>query len=321
MPRWRRSASRRAPSGSARSMRSACEILRDAGAPIGPARRPGGGPARSRAVGRRDGAGRAGRRRLAAEARARRDRRRGRRRSRRRARSPGPSSTTRRPSRRGAGSTSTTSSSRAIERLETRPCPARSLARAVRPPARRRGPGRRPGAAPARAAPGRAGEPDLPRRRRRPVDLRLAPGRRPAGPGPRRGPARPRPGRSRGQLPLPGPGRGARRPAGRAQPRAVRQADRRRPGGDRDASFSLRTPIDESDPARAVRWPLWPDDDSTRAVLARTNRELLPAVVVAMAAGIPFRAARLELPLEDAARRRLAGGRAATEAGQASRSS
>ena len=43
----------------------------------------------------------------------------------------------------------------------------------------------------------------------------------------------------------------------------------------------------------------WPDDDSTRAVLARTNRELIPAVVVAMAAGIPFRAARLELPLED----------------------
>jgi superfamily I DNA/RNA helicase len=43
----------------------------------------------------------------------------------------------------------------------------------------------------------------------------------------------------------------------------------------------------------------WPEDDSTRAVLARTNRELIPAVVVAMTLGIPFRAARLELPLED----------------------
>ena len=48
---------------------------------------------------------------------------------------------------------------------------------------------------------------------------------------------------------------------------------------------------------RAMR--RWPDDGSTRAVLARTNRELIPAVVVAMAAGIPFRASRLELPLED----------------------
>ncbi len=43
----------------------------------------------------------------------------------------------------------------------------------------------------------------------------------------------------------------------------------------------------------------WPDDGSTRAVLARTNRELIAAVVVAMEAGIPFRAARVELPLED----------------------
>jgi superfamily I DNA/RNA helicase len=48
---------------------------------------------------------------------------------------------------------------------------------------------------------------------------------------------------------------------------------------------------------RAMRG--WPDDGSTRAVLARTNRELIPAVVVALAASIPFRAARLDLPLED----------------------
>ncbi|HEX6869070.1 MAG TPA: ATP-dependent helicase [Candidatus Limnocylindrales bacterium] len=42
----------------------------------------------------------------------------------------------------------------------------------------------------------------------------------------------------------------------------------------------------------------WPDDGSTRAVLARTNRELLPAVVVAVRLGIPFRAPRMELLVE-----------------------
>jgi superfamily I DNA/RNA helicase len=42
----------------------------------------------------------------------------------------------------------------------------------------------------------------------------------------------------------------------------------------------------------------WPADASTRAVLARTNRELLPAVVVALALGLPFRAPRIELPLD-----------------------
>ena len=47
---------------------------------------------------------------------------------------------------------------------------------------------------------------------------------------------------------------------------------------------------------RAIR--SWPDDDTSRAVLARTNRELLPAVVVALRLGIPFRAPRIDLPLE-----------------------
>jgi superfamily I DNA/RNA helicase len=42
----------------------------------------------------------------------------------------------------------------------------------------------------------------------------------------------------------------------------------------------------------------WPDDGSTRAVLARTNRELLPAVAVAVDLGWPFRAPRVELPIE-----------------------
>ena len=45
----------------------------------------------------------------------------------------------------------------------------------------------------------------------------------------------------------------------------------------------------------------WPDDGSTQAVLARTNRELIPAVVVALALARPFRAPRLALPLEDPA--------------------
>jgi superfamily I DNA/RNA helicase len=47
---------------------------------------------------------------------------------------------------------------------------------------------------------------------------------------------------------------------------------------------------------RAMR--TWPDDGSTRAVLGRTNRELLPAVVVAIRLGIPFRAPRIELLLD-----------------------
>jgi DNA helicase-2/ATP-dependent DNA helicase PcrA len=43
----------------------------------------------------------------------------------------------------------------------------------------------------------------------------------------------------------------------------------------------------------------WPTD-GTRAVLARTNRELLPAVVAALRLGMPFRASALVLPIESA---------------------
>jgi superfamily I DNA/RNA helicase len=42
----------------------------------------------------------------------------------------------------------------------------------------------------------------------------------------------------------------------------------------------------------------WPDDGSTRAVLARTNRELLPAVAVALEMRLPFRAPRIDLLLD-----------------------
>jgi len=42
----------------------------------------------------------------------------------------------------------------------------------------------------------------------------------------------------------------------------------------------------------------WPADDGTRAVLARTNRELLPVVAAALRLEVPFRAADLALPIE-----------------------
>ena len=48
---------------------------------------------------------------------------------------------------------------------------------------------------------------------------------------------------------------------------------------------------------RAMR--TWPADASTRAILARTNRELLVAVVAALDLGVPFRAPELPLPIED----------------------
>jgi superfamily I DNA/RNA helicase len=47
---------------------------------------------------------------------------------------------------------------------------------------------------------------------------------------------------------------------------------------------------------RAMR--TWPADGSTRAVLARTNRELLPAVAVALDLELPFRAPKIELLVE-----------------------
>jgi superfamily I DNA/RNA helicase len=43
----------------------------------------------------------------------------------------------------------------------------------------------------------------------------------------------------------------------------------------------------------------WPADEATRAVLARTNRELLVAIVAALDLGLPFRAPDLPLPIED----------------------
>ncbi len=62
---------------------------------------------------------------------------------------------------------------------------------------------------------------------------------------------------------------------------------------------------------RAVR--AWPDDGTTRAILARTNRELLPAIVVAMRMALPFQAPRIDLLLESPQVDRLLD-RAATSA-------
>lgn len=42
----------------------------------------------------------------------------------------------------------------------------------------------------------------------------------------------------------------------------------------------------------------WPADGSTRAVLARTNRELVPAIAVALERGLPFRAPGIPLVIE-----------------------
>ncbi|HEY0444522.1 MAG TPA: ATP-dependent helicase, partial [Candidatus Limnocylindrales bacterium] len=56
---------------------------------------------------------------------------------------------------------------------------------------------------------------------------------------------------------------------------------------------------EELDRARRVLTG-WPDDESSRAVLARTNRELLPAVAAAIELGMPFRAAAVALLVESA---------------------
>ena len=54
---------------------------------------------------------------------------------------------------------------------------------------------------------------------------------------------------------------------------------------------------DDVDRAAAIL-ASWPNDGGTRAVLARTNRELLPVVAAALRLNVPFRAAELTLPIE-----------------------
>ena len=68
-----------------------------------------------------------------------------------------------------------------------------------------------------------------------------------------------------------------------------------------DAPGSLILAPDATDePARTERLlRAWPEDDGTRAILARTNRELRPAVLAAMAIGEPFRAPSVDLLVDD----------------------
>ena len=59
-------------------------------------------------------------------------------------------------------------------------------------------------------------------------------------------------------------------------------------------------PDGSDDLVRVVRaMGTWPQDESTRAVLARTNRELLVAVIAAVELGVPFRSPDLVLPIEE----------------------
>jgi superfamily I DNA/RNA helicase len=54
------------------------------------------------------------------------------------------------------------------------------------------------------------------------------------------------------------------------------------------------------EPGRTFRLLVsWPDDEGTCAVLARTNRELQPAIVAALALGLPFRASGPTLLVDD----------------------
>jgi superfamily I DNA/RNA helicase len=70
--------------------------------------------------------------------------------------------------------------------------------------------------------------------------------------------------------------------------------------GPRNAGRLVLAPDAGDDAVRVARaMATWPDDGSTRAVLARTNRELLVPVVVAVERRLPFRAPDLALPVED----------------------
>ena len=121
---------------------------------------------------------------------------------------------------------------RSMRLLESDAAVLAELAGAMRPPPRRRSTGPRPESAPDGAPARGAGEPDLPRRGRRPVDLRLAPRRRAATAGARRDvPAGSSAGGPGHELPMPGVRRGPGGPAGRAERGTLRETDRATPGG------------------------------------------------------------------------------------------
>ena len=66
-----------------------------------------------------------------------------------------------------------------------------------------------------------------------------------------------------------------------------------------EAPGPLILAADASDEAERMSriFERWPDDGRSRAILARTNRELLPAIAVALEAGVPFRPPPIELLL------------------------
>jgi DNA helicase-2/ATP-dependent DNA helicase PcrA len=71
-----------------------------------------------------------------------------------------------------------------------------------------------------------------------------------------------------------------------------------RPGPNAEGRLVLApSAADDVDRAAAVL-ASWPEDGGTRAVLARTNRELLPVVAAALRLDMPFRVAELQLPIE-----------------------
>ena len=69
----------------------------------------------------------------------------------------------------------------------------------------------------------------------------------------------------------------------------------------RDAPGRLILAPDGSDETIRLRRVIesWPDDGGTRAILARTNAELLPAAAIALDMGLPFCAPRLRFLSED----------------------
>jgi superfamily I DNA/RNA helicase len=78
-----------------------------------------------------------------------------------------------------------------------------------------------------------------------------------------------------------------------------RFSKRIRPRANAPGSLVL-APDPTDEPARTERLlRAWPDDDGTKAILARTNRELRPAVVAAMTLGIAFRAPSVGLLVDD----------------------
>jgi superfamily I DNA/RNA helicase len=69
--------------------------------------------------------------------------------------------------------------------------------------------------------------------------------------------------------------------------------------GPRAEGWLVLAPTAADDIDRASRiLASWPVDGGTRAVLARTNRELIPVVAASLRANVPFRAPDLELPVE-----------------------